>query len=71
MIQTIDLDLTLKLKIPAIPNYIFEYTSRSEGVYNHRSFSIKDLTDSQLRAIGAAWIENLLETARQGHNAPQ
>jgi hypothetical protein len=55
-----------KLSTPRVPNFImFEQPvgRRSEGFKPGDKISIADLTDEQLRAIGAEWTSNLVARA--------
>lgn len=46
------------IKIPRVPNFI-----REDG--GDGNFSVADFTDEQLREIGSAWTDDLIENAKR------
>lgn len=56
-----------QLRVPMVPNYIMIETKRGGPVVIGESpkISIADLTEQQLRAIGAAWTDDLINQAEK------
>ena len=50
------INLSLAVRVPMVPNFI-------RSIRNDESVDICELTDSQLKAIGALWTQALLASA--------
>lgn len=64
----------VKLLLPSIPNYIIAESNpvqRQDGFSEAPKFGIEELTDEQLRALGAEWTEELVRRARHKRTGAQ
>lgn len=63
------MNITLKtevhIKLPALPNFITGTSHQQPNAVQEHKFDVSELSDEQLRSIGADWTSALVEHARQ------
>lgn len=58
--------VALKIKTPRVPSYVF-----IEGLHDGAKIGVEHLTDEQLRAVGAAFTDDLIAHAHRRAASPE
>lgn len=53
----------ISVRIPMVPNFLFENTTLN--LSDEGKYPISDFPDDVLKEVGKAWIENLLNRAKE------